>query len=272
MGFLESTAREVLEFTTEAVFSERYARAEGLLQGLDPRVKLVSLFTLVTAVVMLKSMGALLVFYTIPLALAVASGVNPLAFVKRVWLFIPLFTGVIALPSIFMIPGKELFTVPILGWGATREGVYWATLFTLRVATAVSYAILFTMTTRWNDVVSALSSLRVPGMVITITTLAYRYLFLLAKLLLDAMHARRARLTGDLGMVESWKEAGKHIGATFIKANALGEEVYYAMLSRGYDNEVVNQSDLHFSGADYAASAATVLLVLLAFLLERGLP
>ncbi len=262
-GFLESTAREVLEFTTEAVFSEKYARRNGLLQKADPRVKLLSLLLLVAVVVSLDSLPPVLFFYMVPLIFALLSHIRVLDFVKRVWFFIPIFTGLISIPSIFMIPGKTVFSLPLVGWSASWEGLIWATIFTLRVAAAVSYAVLFTMTTRWNDLVSALASLRVPGTVITITTLAYRYIFLLAKLLLDSMHARRSRLAGNLGLVEGWKEAGKHIGATFIKANSLGEEVYYAMLARGYSNEYINSGGLRIKKTDYVLVAFT--LILLAF-------
>ncbi len=270
MGFLEDTAKEVLEFTTNAVFSERYARKDGLLQRIDPRIKVVSLVMIVATVVWLGRIDLILAFYLLALFLAILSKLPVVEFTKRVWVFIPIFTGVIAIPSIFMIPGKTAFH--IFGLTATWEGIHWAVLFTLRVATAVSYAILFTMTSRWNEVVSALAWFGIPGMVITIATLTYRYIFLLAKLLLDAMHARRARLAGELGMVESWKEAGKHIGATFIKANALGEEIYYAMLSRGYANEIEPLRDFKAGAIDYAFSAFTILLVVLAVTLTRGLP
>ena len=269
MGFLEETAREVLEFTTEAVFSERYAQKDGLLQKLDPRVKIACLTVLIATVVFLQDIGAIITFYLLALTLAVLSKLPTIEFTKRVWLFIPIFSGILAVPSIFMLPGETAFK--ILGLTATWEGIRWAVLFTLRVATAVSYAILFTMTSRWNEIVSALASFRVPGMVITITTLTYRYIFLLAKLLLDAMHARRARLAGELGKVESWKEAGKHIGATFIKANALGEELYHAMLSRGYVNEVQPLGEFRFKGLDYTFSALTVLTVVLTVAFTRGL-
>ena len=269
MGFLEDTAREVLEFTTEAVFSERHARKNGLLQRLDPRLKTVSLVVLVATVVSLQDIRVVVAFYFLALVLAVMSKLPVVEFTKRVWIFIPVFTGIIAVPSIFMVPGDTAFKV--LGLTATWEGIRWAVLFTLRVATAVSYAILFTMTSKWNEIVSALASFRVPGMVITIATLTYRYVFLLAKLLLDAMHSRRARLAGELGMVESWKEAGKHIGATFIKANALGEDIYYAMLSRGYTNEVQPIREFRLGKVDYAFSIVTALVVLLTLAFTRGL-
>ncbi|NPA48132.1 MAG: cobalt ECF transporter T component CbiQ [Thermococci archaeon] len=267
---LNKTAREVLEFTTDAIFSERYARRNGLLQRVDPRIKVISLVVLVGTVVSLQSVRLIAAFYVLALILAVASKLPVVEFTKRVWVFIPIFTGVIALPSIFMIPGEPAFRV--LNLTASWKGIHWAVLFTLRVATTVSYAVLFTMTSRWNDIIAALAYFRIPGMVVTIATLTYRYIFLLAKLLLDAMHARRARLAGELGMVESWKEAGKHIGATFIKANAFGEELYHAMLSRGYVNEVRPMVDFKLKGVDYAFSAFTALLVLITIILVRGLP
>jgi len=271
MGFLEETAREVLEFTTDAVFSERYAREKGVLQRIDPRLKVISLVVLVATVVSLQNLKLIVAFYALALILAVLSNLPVKEFTKRVWVFVPIFTGIIAIPSIFMIPGEVAFKLP-LGLTATWEGIHWAVLFTVRVATAVSYAVLFTMTSRWNEIISALASFRIPGMVITIATLTYRYIFLLSKLLLDSMHARRARLAGELGMVESWKEAGKHIGATFIKANSLGEDIYYAMLSRGYSNEVQPIREFQFGGIDYAFSAFTAIVIALAIVLTRGLP
>jgi len=269
MGFLEETAGEVLEFTLKAFFSERYARRDGLLQRIDPRVKVFSLVAIVSTVVSLGRIDAILAFYFLALALAVLSRLPVVEFTKRAWLFIPIFTGLVILPSMFLLPGEPVFRV--FNLTASREGIHWAVLFTLRVATSLHYAMLFTMTSRWNEVVSALAFFRVPGRVITITTLTYRYVFLLAKLLLDAMHARRARLAGELDTVESWKETGRHIGATFIKANALGEDIYYAMLSRGYANEIQPLREFEAGKVDYAFSAFTVLLVVLTFVLARGL-
>ncbi len=267
MGLFEDTAKEVLEFTTNAVFSEAYARESGLLQRLDPRLKVVTLIVFVSLVVSIEELKLIMAFYVLALVLALLSRLPVLEFTKRVWVFIPIFTGVIAIPSIFMIPGNTAFRIFWLR--ASWQGIHWAVIFTLRVATAVSYAILFTMTSRWNEIISALAWFRIPGMVITIATITYRYIFLLAKLLLDAMHARRARLTGELGTIESWKEAGKHIGATFIRANALGEELYYAMLSRGYANEVTPIKDFEFKSSDYTFSVFVALVVFLTIIFMR---
>ncbi len=269
---IDKTVEEVASFIREAVFSERYAGREGFLQSVDPRAKLIALLISISVVVGARHIAVILFLYFLPLVMAALSGIPLRYFIKRVWVFVPIFTGIIALPVIFNVitPGRPI----ILLWNSpyiavTAEGLHAAAIFTLRVAAAVSYAILLTITTKWSDVMKALSDFRVPGIVITITTLTYRYIFLLLSILLDSMYSRRSRLCRKLGMVESWKEAGKNMGALFIKTQMMGEDLYYAMLSRGYLHSARSLNEFEFRKSDALFLTSAVLLMAVVFIGDR---
>lgn len=118
---------------------------------------------------------------------------------KRVWLFVPIFTGIVVLPATLSIvtPGDVVLTL----WhghpeGLTEQGVTSASLVVCRVATSISLVVLVTLTTPWTRLLAALRSLGVPRMFVLIIGMAYRYIFLLlasVQEMHDAMIARGYR-------------------------------------------------------------------------------
>ncbi len=237
----DKTIEHVINYLNESIFFEKYSKYPGILQNMESRIKIITLIIFIIGSVLSKNILTLIVFNLIALILAYLSKIPLLQYLKRVYFFIPIFAGIIAIPVMFnlMTPGKDLIIIldsPHIS--ITYEGVVYAITFTLRVATCVSFAVLIPITTQWNRVTSAMNKLGVPDVVITITNLAYRYIFLLLNFVLDMMHSRKSRVVNKLDMVESWKEAGKAIGALFVKTYEMGEDVYYAMLSRGYNGEI----------------------------------
>ena len=92
-----------------AITSDELARRPGLLQRLDPRVKLVSLLALVVIAALATRMTVLLVLLALAVALVPASRIGLRQFAARAWLFIPLFTAAIMAPAIFSVvtPGRR---------------------------------------------------------------------------------------------------------------------------------------------------------------------
>src|SRR6266496_5633667 len=95
------------------MFGDEVAARRGLLQRLDPRVKIVSLVALLVVAALLRHVPVLLGMYAVTLALALASGLELGFFIKRVWLFIPIFTGIVVLPATmsFITPGDVILTL-----------------------------------------------------------------------------------------------------------------------------------------------------------------
>jgi cobalt ECF transporter T component CbiQ len=239
-SFVEKTLTGGAGLLRQVMFSEDTAARRGLLQRLDPRVKLVSLLVLLVAVGLVHHIPVLIGSYALTLLLALASGLPLRFFVQRVWLFVPIFTGVIVLPATLSIVTPGHVVAPLWYWhgqpqGFTAQGLTTAVLIISRVATSVSLVVLLTLTTPWTKLLAALRTLGVPRIFILIIGMAYRYIFLLLATVTDMYEARKARTVAAAGHDRGARRfLAASAGALFGKAHHLSEEVHQAMVARGY--------------------------------------
>ena len=105
---LEHTLQGFTEALERALFAEEMTARPGLLQALDPRVKVISVLALLVGASLSRSLAVIAAIYLLALVLAIASAIPAGFFVKRVWLALPFFTGMIALPALFITPGPAL--------------------------------------------------------------------------------------------------------------------------------------------------------------------
>lgn len=239
-GFVERTLRGVSTLLQQALFSEDVAGTRGLLQRLDPRVKVTTLFGLLVATAFVRHIPVVLCVYAATLVLAVASNLTLPFFVKRVWLFIPVFTGVVVLPATLNVVTRGRIVVPLGIWfghsvGVTEQGLASAGLIVTRVATSISLVVLLTITTPWSKLLAALRALWAPRVLILVLGMAYQYIFLLLNAVTDMYTSRKARTairSADATVGRRFVAASA--GALFGKTQALSEEVHMAMVARGY--------------------------------------
>ena len=136
--FLESTLQGFARALAKALQSEHGATQPGLLQQLDPRVRVIGIFALVISMILCRRIEAIAAIFVIAVALAVASRVSLGSLAKRVWLVVLGFSGVIALPALFLTPGEPLFTAPGLHLSISAQGLRTAELLILRAETAAT--------------------------------------------------------------------------------------------------------------------------------------
>ncbi len=268
---VQKTIEGIAAALKTSVFSEKIASRPGLLQKMDPRAKAVSLLGLLVAAALVRQPLILLGLYAVTTAAAGASRISLKFFLKRVWLFIPVFAGLIVLPSIFNVvkAGDPLLTIWNFGhevrlgpWSLgtsiaiTKQGLTGAAILVLRVAVSVSLAVLLALTTRWSDLLKALRVLFVPRVFILILSMTYRYIFLLLDLAAEMFTARRSRMVGPSSPREDRHFAAASIGTLLGKSHALSEEVYAAMVSRGYDGEPLSLRRFHMRGPDWLLALA----------------
>jgi cobalt ECF transporter T component CbiQ len=234
------TLRGGADLVRGAIFSDDAATRPGLLQRLDARVKVVTLLGLLLVAAFVRTVPVLAAMYVGAVALAVVSGLSARFFVARVWLFVPIFTGIVVLPATLNLITPGHVVVPLGTWfgssvGLTAEGLESAGLMVLRVAVSISLVVLLTVTTSWPRLLAALRSLFVPATIVLVLAMAYRYLFHLLTSVTDMYTARRARTVGtDADLRSHRRFVAASAGALFGKSHALSEEVYLAMVARGY--------------------------------------
>ena len=274
-SFVKKTIDGILTFFQEALVTETFTKRDGLLQSLDPRVKLISILAVVFAVSFTKDIEVLGAVYVLTLIFASFSKIEPLFFMKRVWLFVPFFAGIIVIPIMFnvFLPGDPLYPIAELGPGAhlgpielpesiyiTRQGVMTAAVFTLRVATAVSAVVLLFLTTPQQLIFKSLRSLKVPKVYVLTMAMAYRYIFLFMEMIRDLHIAKKSRTIESRGLVSEQKWVGGRIGYMLLKSLDMSEKVHMAMLSRGFDGDVKIMHDYHLKQRDYLAGVFAMAL------------
>jgi cobalt ECF transporter T component CbiQ len=244
-SFVEKTISGAASLARRAMFADDVTSGDGLLQRIEPRVKLVSLLLLLVAAALVRYLPILVAMYLLTVVIAMASRLSLAFFVKRVWLFIPVFTGIVVLPATLSIITPGHIVIPLGHWwsgqevGITRQGLEGAGLIVTRVATSISLVVLLTLTTPWNRLLAALRALLVPRMFILVLAMCYRYIFHLLSSVTDMYTARKARTVRrqrDAGSGRAFVAASA--GALFGKASALSDEVHLAMISRGYTGDV----------------------------------
>jgi cobalt/nickel transport system permease protein len=276
-SFLARTMEGVVGLLRGALFAEDSAARAGLLQRVEPRVKVVTVLALLVAASLVHHLPVLLAMYLATLGLAAASRLPLRSFVARVWLFIPIFTGVIVLPATLNVITPGHVVLPLGSWfghrvGITGQGLTAAGLIVLRVATSISLVVLLTLTTAWPRLLAALRSLFVPRLFVMVLAMAYRYLFHLLGSVSDMYTARKARtVRPDVHVTTGRSFVAASAGALFGKAHALSEEVYLAMVSRGYTGDVRTLTPTRARGRDLAFAGLLVGLALVTLQVDRGL-
>src|SRR5262249_43925464 len=157
----------------QAMFAEDVASRPGLLQRIDSRVKVATVLALLLTTALVRNLAVLIAVYAATLVLASASRLSLSFFVKRVWLFIPIFTGLIVLPATLHVITPGHVVVPLGSWfghelGLTSQGLMSTALIVTRVAASISLVVLLTLTTPWAKLLAALRALFVPRVFILV--------------------------------------------------------------------------------------------------------
>ena len=267
-GAIERTLAEIGHILEQSLFAETLSRRTGLLQSLDPRVKIVGLLALLISVSVARNLWVIVGLYAVALVLAVVSNLPLGSFLKRVWLVLPFFTGMIALPALFLTPGPTLWTLPF-GLIVTRTGAISALFLLTRVGTSVSVALLLIWTTPWNTLLKALNVLRVPDGFILILAMTYRYIALLLGIVDDMFLSRKSRVVGKLSTADERRLLAASAGALLGRSLQLSTEVYLAMQSRGYRGRPRTLDTFAMTARDWAWSFGLVALAAVAMVVGQ---
>lgn len=264
--FTRNTIRRIMRALQKRWESDDLSQRDGLLQKLDPRVKIIALIGLAAAVAWTGSLVVFPIILAIALALAIASKVPLRSLLARVWVPVFAFTGAIALPALFLVPGRVLFETPLTGWTVSAQGLRSAILLLARAETATTLSALLVLTTPWMHVLKGLRVLGVPVVLVVVLSMAYRYIHVLLLTAQELFEARESRLVGKLNRREGRRVGAATAGVLLSKTMYFSEEVYLAMRSRGYAGEVHVMADFRMNLRDWLSLAAVTITIALIFI------
>jgi len=263
-NFIERSLLSALSFLKDMTLFEEYAGRPGFLQSLDPRIKVITFLLLLVTTVVLKNPWAITEVYFMSLLLAVLSRVPLGFFLVRTWVFIPLFSLFIVVPAMFdfVTPGAPVWSFPFLGvtFTITHPGLAGAVLFVIRVATSVSLVVLLSLTTRHAELLKVLRVFGVPSIFLLTVSMCYRYLYLLAVMVENIFTAIKSRVGVVTQSRKGQRVVAWNIANTWIRTNQMSEQVYQAMLSRGYAGEPRLLHAFHATNKDWGWAIFIVVL------------
>ncbi len=264
-NFIERSILGALSFLKDSILAQEHAMQNGFLQSLDPRIKSVTLLLFIIQVLFTRSIPTLLIFYALCLLLVLISKIRLGFFLKRTWIFIPLFSLFTALPALFsnFSPGESLAVWNI--WGIkliiTQQGLSSALIFVLRVITSVSFVVLLSITTKHFELLKVLRIFKIPQVFVMTLGICYRYVYLFVEIIENTYLAIKSRVGAVVHSKMGRKIVSWNIASLWNRSVQLNEEVYKAMLSRGYQGETVIWNDFKIKSRDWLWLLVTVIII-----------
>jgi cobalt/nickel transport system permease protein len=133
----------------------------------------------------------------------------------------------------------------------------------LRVTDSLSLGALLILTTPWTKLLATFRWFRVPSLFVSVLSMTYRYIFVLLHTVNNMFLARKSRTPGTLSAKQNRKWLGHTLAATMLKSLHISEQVYSAMLSRGYRDDGLTISQFKLRQRDllwllFASAALTL--------------
>lgn len=248
--FADRTFHHVVSFIEDTMFNEDISTREGLLQKIEPRVKILSLVFFVVVLSLQKSVEGIACFSLLVILLVAMSRV-PFSYFLRKLLPAAVITATIAAPALLnmIVDGEPLFVLASFGKtmsfgpftvpkeiAITRQGLASSITLLLRVLTSLSFVFLLIMTTPPKTFIKALTSL-VPGPMKSVISINYRYLFFLVRKVEQFIMGLKSRQISTIESAMGRHWVASRIGLLFLTSMELSDELGLSMESRGYKGE-----------------------------------
>lgn len=245
-------------------FVDEYSGLDSFVHRLDPRTKLLGSLVFVLAVVLTTPGNwRLFAVYLCVIAGLLLLSRLPLGHVLKRSLVIFPFVIMIAVFTPFFTPGRVAASYDFGAWhiAVTYEGL--AVFFNVVVKSwlCMLCLIILSSSTKFEELLQGMCRLKVPHVFVQITSFMYRYMFVIAD---QAMRMQMARDSRNYGMNRRniIKTMGHMVGMLFIRSYERAERIYAAMLSRGYNGEIIAVNKLRFRLPDvYFALSLCLLLI-----------
>ena len=253
MNKMEKALRELAEM-------DELAAGNSPIHALCAPAKLLT--TLAYIVVVLSyhkyQLSGLVVMLLYPVLLFQISGVSVGAFFYKLRIVLPLVMTVAVFDPFF---DREIL-VRVGGLGISGGVISMVTLM-LKGVLCLMASFLMMATTPIDVLCAALRKFRVPGTLVTLLLLTYRYIGVMTRELAVMTDAYHLRAPGQKGIhVSAW---GSFLGQLLLRSMDRAQELYSSMLLRGYHEHFHYAPSKPFEGKD----AAFLLLSVAAFLLLR---
>jgi len=228
----------IFDTTLQSIESVLYGEPEtphaSRLQ-FHPQAKILFMISMLISSAVTYHPIILLCHYVIVCIMSLISGVAVKALMRVVFV-LPFFALWIAIPMVFLIYPHDIhffhiFSTPL---SVSIEGAVRAMTFVLRIMTSVTIVTYVVRTTEWNAILKSLRAFHIPDIFISILAMTYRYIYVLLRTTSSMIQGRSSRTFRKFSYIQSYQLLTGILSELFIKSMTISENVYLAMISRGY--------------------------------------
>lgn len=145
-------------------------------------------------------------------------------------------------------------------WGISSQGWGYGSNLILKSLASVSSLYFVVFTTSMIDTIAFLQKMRVPGVLLEIMSLTYRFIFIFIDTAYAIIIAQASRL-GYLNMKKSLVSLSMMFSSLMVKTLMKSKELHVSLASRGY------QGDLKVLQQDYPVSPWNIMIILVIHML-----
>jgi cobalt/nickel transport system permease protein len=178
-----------------------------------------------------------------------------------------LITGVLAVMMTISqehVPHAPALQVGCIWIALSHQGFQRGLSLFLRALSSLCCLYFLILTTPFVELVSVMKRLHVPGFIIELFSLVYRGIFIFYEMAGNISLSQGSRL-GYSGIRNSLHSCAHLASSLFIKSYACSQNIYLALLARGYDGE------MEVLEPEYAVSAAHWIFIAIAEALVLGI-
>jgi cobalt ECF transporter T component CbiQ len=273
--FIEEGMNHLADVIKKEYIQWELSSGKGFLQKIDARIKVIFLLFFVMIVSLQRSLLPELYIGIFVFILVSLSRLRMVMFYKRVF-FLGFFFGfLVAFPAAFNVITKGEIIGPVIRLsrplnfliyhipsdiGITREGIYGVARLTMRVINSLSLSFLVLYTTPFAEIVRALKVLKVPDTFLIILTLCYKYIFIFSKTIEDMHLAKKGRMVREANNTEAREWIAGRMAFIFRKSRLRCEEVFSAMIGRGFADTIKLHSIRKMRPKDWFAGILFLLI------------
>ncbi len=227
-------------------FIDRYAGLDSPLHLLEARTKIIGFTALLLTVLWIPAgnAGEFFAFFFLTAILAGISQIPLTYLMGRTLLILPF----------VLLAGLAVPTKGSAGWT-------WIAVLLLRSTLCLLILIILTNSTRFVELLRALRKLGFPSILVVNLSFLYRYFFVLTEEIMRMRQARDCRRVGRASARTELKTLGSMLGTLMIRSFERSDQMYHAMLSRGFTGEFPVADPRKFSWRDLAFIAVVALFV-----------
>jgi len=256
-------------FDKADIFSDVFAQRDNLITGIEARSKVAFIFAALVINLLSPTIYTPLAIALLCLSTLIAIGVPPKLLGIR--LAIPLLmAGVVLITQIFFFGSTALFTISLRGFNLVgyEEGLARGILIMCRVIGGVSLILFLSMSTPAHRLLLAAAWFRMPKILIELSLLIYRYIFVLIEEILTIRDAQKVRL-GYRNWRYSMRSVSMLGGSLILRAYDRAERVFEAMMARGYTGTVTISYTEHFYRKDLLIAICLVFILAVFYFIGR---